>query len=104
MARTTAGLPAGIRLSDHISLGVIAKTFPLAQVQQILAKASKLEHNLPAQGICCKVSSDDRVAWISGTDVLPPTPVWVQAMRTDFGRPSSSMRLRARTAMATEVA
>src|SRR5919202_1193547 len=29
MARTSAGLPAGIRLSDHISLGVIATTFPL---------------------------------------------------------------------------
>ncbi len=27
MARAAAGLPAGIRLSDHISLGVIARTF-----------------------------------------------------------------------------
>jgi hypothetical protein len=37
MARAPAGLPAGIRLSDHISLGVIARTFPLDCVQQILA-------------------------------------------------------------------
>ena len=29
MAGAPAGLPAGIRLSDHISLGVIARTFPL---------------------------------------------------------------------------
>ena len=52
MARAPAGLPAGIRLTDHISLGVIAKTFPLNQVQQILAdtgKASERERDLPAQ-------------------------------------------------------
>ena len=52
MARAPAGLPAGIRLSDHISLGVIAKTFPLDQVRQILAatsKASARERDLPAQ-------------------------------------------------------
>src|SRR5215208_5512556 len=52
MARAPAGLPAGIRLSDHISLGVIARTFPLDQVQQILAetgKASERERDLPAQ-------------------------------------------------------
>jgi hypothetical protein len=51
MARASAGLPAGIRLSDHISLGVIARTFPLDQVQQILAdtgKASVRERDLPA--------------------------------------------------------
>ncbi len=52
MARAPASLPAGLRLSDHISLGVIAKTFPLNQVQQILAdtgKASERERDLPAQ-------------------------------------------------------
>src|SRR3954449_4025755 len=52
MARAPAGLPAGIRLSDHISLGAIAKTFPPERVQQILAetgKASERERDLPAQ-------------------------------------------------------
>ena len=51
MARALAGLPAGIRLSDHISLGVIARTFPLEQVRQVLAetgRASKRERDLPA--------------------------------------------------------
>jgi hypothetical protein len=51
MAGTPAGLPAGIRLSDHISLGVIARTFPLDQVRQALAetgKASERERDLPA--------------------------------------------------------
>jgi hypothetical protein len=51
MARAPTGLPAGIRLSDHISLGVIAKAFPLDQVRRILAdtgKASERERDLPA--------------------------------------------------------
>src|SRR5918998_3910202 len=51
MARVPAGLPAGIRLSDHISLGVIARTFPPDQVRRVLAetgKASERERDLPA--------------------------------------------------------
>src|SRR4051812_17446877 len=51
MARAAAGLPAGIRVSDHISLGVIARTFPRDQVRQVLAetgKASERERDLPA--------------------------------------------------------
>src|SRR4051794_12801689 len=51
MARAAAGLPAGIRVSDHIILGVIAGTFPLDQVRQVLAetgKASERERDLPA--------------------------------------------------------
>src|SRR3978361_661654 len=51
MAGVPAGLPAGIRISDHISLGVIARAFPPDQVRQILAetgKASERERDLPA--------------------------------------------------------
>src|SRR5689334_15275197 len=51
MARAPAGLPAGIRVSDHISLGVIARTFPLEEVRRVLAetgKASERERDLPA--------------------------------------------------------
>src|SRR3954466_10938410 len=51
MARTLAGLPAGIRVSDHISLGVIAKAFPIGEVRQVLAetgRASERERDLPA--------------------------------------------------------
>ncbi len=51
MARAPAGLPAGVRLSDHISLGVLAKTFPLDRVQRVLAetgKESERERDLPA--------------------------------------------------------
>jgi hypothetical protein len=51
MARAPAGLPAGIRVSDHISLGVIAGTFPLEEVRRVLAetgRASERERDLPA--------------------------------------------------------
>ena len=51
MARAAAGLPAGVRVSDHISLGVIARTFPRDQVRQVLAetgRASERGRDLPA--------------------------------------------------------
>ena len=54
MARAPAGLPAGIRLSDHISLGVIARTFPPDRVRQVLAetgRASERERDLPAHAM-----------------------------------------------------
>src|SRR3954465_8921277 len=41
MAVAPAGLPAGFRLSDHISLGVIARTFPIEEVRRVLAETGK---------------------------------------------------------------
>jgi hypothetical protein len=52
MAGASAGLPAGVRLSDHISLGVIARAFPPDQVRRVLSetgRASERERDLPAQ-------------------------------------------------------
>src|SRR5829696_5499415 len=52
MAGVPAGLPAGVRLSDHISLGVIARAVPPERVRQVLAetgRASERERDLPAQ-------------------------------------------------------
>jgi len=52
MAGAPAGLPAGVRLSDHVSLGVIARAVPAERVGQVLAetgKASERERDLPAQ-------------------------------------------------------
>jgi len=52
MAGTVAGLPEGTRITDFISLGVVAKTFPMATVREILSttgKASQRERDLPAQ-------------------------------------------------------
>jgi hypothetical protein len=51
MARTLATLPEGSRITDYVSLGVIAKTFPLERVRSVLAatgKSSMRERDLPA--------------------------------------------------------
>jgi hypothetical protein len=51
MARTVATLPAGSRITDYISLGVVAKTFPRAAVEAALAAtgtASRRQRDLPA--------------------------------------------------------
>src|SRR3954452_2521679 len=46
----------------------------------------------------------DRVARIRGAGAMPPPPFWAHAMRTDSGRPSSSMRFRTWTATSISVA
>lgn len=51
MARTVASLPAGSRITDYISLGVIAKFFPREKVDRALeqtGRASIRERDLPA--------------------------------------------------------
>lgn len=51
MARTLASLPAGSRITDYISLGVIAKYFPSERVHAALeqtGRASVRERDLPA--------------------------------------------------------
>ncbi len=51
MARTIAELPSGTRITDHISLGVITKTFQMDKIETILktaGKASQRERDLPA--------------------------------------------------------
>lgn len=51
MARAAAGLPAGLRLSDHISVGVLAKAVPPVEVRRVLVetgRASERERDLPA--------------------------------------------------------
>ncbi len=51
MARTVAALPAGSRITDYISLGVVAKAFPPDKVRAVLAGAGKQsvrQRDLPA--------------------------------------------------------
>ena len=48
--------------------------------------------------------SGSRVAWTWVAGAATPAPAVVQAMRTEIGRPSSSMRLSAWTATSTSVA
>ncbi len=58
MARTVASLPAGSRITDYISLGVIAKFFPAEKVREILKetqRASIRERDLPAHVVVYSV-------------------------------------------------
>jgi hypothetical protein len=51
MARTVAALPAGSRITDYISLGVIARFFPVEKVREVLEqtkRASVRQRDLPA--------------------------------------------------------
>jgi len=51
MARTVAALPAGRRITDYISLGVVAKFFPVEKVRAVLqetGRASVRQRDLPA--------------------------------------------------------
>jgi hypothetical protein len=51
MARTVASLPAGSRITNYISLGVVRKSFPREKVSAVLevtGRASVRERDLPA--------------------------------------------------------
>jgi hypothetical protein len=51
MARSVAALPAGSRITDYISLGVIAKFFPPEKVREVLIQTERVsvrERDLPA--------------------------------------------------------
>jgi Insertion element 4 transposase N-terminal/Transposase DDE domain len=51
MARTLATLPAGSRITDYISLGVVARLFPVEKVREVLketGRASVRQRDLPA--------------------------------------------------------
>ena len=51
MARTVASLPEGSRITDYVSLGVIAKMVPLSKVRSVLEatkRASVRQRDLPA--------------------------------------------------------
>jgi len=52
MARTMAMLPAGTRISDYISLGVITSAFLAKAIRSVLTRSGKgsvRERELPAQ-------------------------------------------------------
>lgn len=52
MPRTAGELPKGPRITDHISLGVVTKTFPARTIDRILVETgrqSRRQRNLPAR-------------------------------------------------------
>jgi hypothetical protein len=58
MARTVGELPKGTRITDYVSLGVIAQTFPLTAVRSVRATTAKArirQRDPPAQVVVYSV-------------------------------------------------
>ena len=73
MARTVASLPPGSRITDHISLGVLTKTFPLDKVQAVVAaagKTSQRQRDLPAHVVVYYVLALTLYMQVSYREVL----------------------------------
>lgn len=73
MARTAAGLPAGMRVTDHMSLGVLTAQFPLEIVEQVLFETERLsqrERDLPAHVMVYYAIALALYAEVSAREVL----------------------------------
>ena len=73
MARTVASLPAGSRITDYISLGVLTKTFPLDKVNAVVAAAGKTnqrQRDLPAHVVVYYVIALTLYMQVSYREVL----------------------------------
>jgi hypothetical protein len=73
MARTVASLPAGSRITDYISLGVLTKTFPLDKVKSVIAGAGKVnrrQRDLPAHVVVYYVIALSLYMQVSYREVL----------------------------------
>ena len=73
MARTQAVLPGGARLSDYLSVGVIAQVYPLAQVKAALEESgrrSKRQRSLPAEVMVYYVIALGLFRSVSAREVL----------------------------------
>ena len=73
MARTVAGLPAGSRITDYISLGVLTKTFPLDKVIAVVAateKTNRRQRDLPAHVVVYYVIALTLYMQVSYREVL----------------------------------
>ena len=104
MARTLGALPAGSRVTDFISLGVIARWFPRSTVDRVLRecdKESRRQRNLPAHVVVYYVialalymqSSYREVLrcllegrqWIGGEPLQPASDAGISQARSRLG-------------------
>ncbi len=73
MARTAASLEGGSRVSDFITLGVVARTFPADRIEALLkrtGKASQRQRDLPAHVVVYYVIALGLFAQVSCREVL----------------------------------
>lgn len=89
MARTVAELPAGARITDYISLGVISRAFPAKTIRSVLAdtgRASVRQRDLPAQVVVYYVIALALYMRSSYREVLRCLLEGVQWLRDPSGR------------------
>ncbi len=92
MARTVAELPPGARITDYVSLGVIAKAFPLSAIGTALSKTGRgsIRHrDLPAHVVVYYVIALGLYMQASYREVLRCLLEGVQWLRN----PSASVRI-----------
>lgn len=73
MARTVAGLPAGTRVTDYVSLGVIAQKIPQSVVREVLqreGRESQRQRQLPAHVVVYYVIALALYMGVSYSEVL----------------------------------
>ena len=73
MSRTQAVLPGGPRLSDYLSIGVIAQVYPIAAVREALAscgRGSRRRRDLPAEAMMYYVVALGLFRSVSAREVL----------------------------------
>ena len=73
MSRTQAVLPGGPRLSDYLSIGVIAHVYPIAAVREALAscgRGSRRRRDLPAEAMMYYVVALGLFRSVSAREVL----------------------------------
>lgn len=89
MARTIAELPAGTRITDYISLGVISSAFPQVAIRPVLEKtgtASLRQRDLPAQVVVYYVIALSLYMQSSYREVLRCLLEGIQWLRDPSGR------------------
>ena len=109
MARTAARLPAGSRITDLVTVGVIARTFPIAKVRAVLTqtgRASVRERELPAHVVVYYVITLALFMNASCREVLRcllEGVQWLSAPRGPVKVTSKSGISQARTRLGSEV-
>jgi Insertion element 4 transposase N-terminal/Transposase DDE domain len=96
MARSVAGLPAGARVTDYISLGVVAQKIPQAVVREVLrqeGRESRRQRQLPAHVVVYYVIALALFMGVSYGEVLR---CLVEAMRW-LGLPVERIRQTGRS-------
>ena len=108
MARTLARLPPGARITDYISLGVVAQWFPRSTVERVLAdsgKSSRRRRDLPAHVVVYYVVALALYMQVSYREVLRcllEGLQWLQGPRAPLRVASHSGISRARTRLGWE--